>query len=105
MNKIIFFGNGPLADYALPVLRNSAEIIFHARGKDDLATVAELKRQHPEALAYSPHSASLLNPTSWSFLSPKASSISTPHSYLSSVALHLSNPLSSPATLISPIQS
>lgn len=49
MNKIIFFGNGPLADYALPVLANSAEIIFHARSKDDLATVAELKRQNPDA--------------------------------------------------------
>lgn len=49
MNKIIFFGNGPLADYALPILASSAEIIFHARGKDDLATVAELKRQNPDA--------------------------------------------------------
>lgn len=49
MNKIIFFGNGPLANYALPVLANSAEIIFHARSKDDLATVAELKRQNPDA--------------------------------------------------------
>lgn len=49
MNKIIFFGNGPLADYALPVLANSAEIIFRARSKDDLATVADLKRQNPDA--------------------------------------------------------
>lgn len=49
MNKVIFFGNGPLADYALPVLTSSAEIIFHARTKDDLATVAELKRQNPDA--------------------------------------------------------
>lgn len=49
MNKIIFFGNGPLADYALPVLANSAEIIFHARSKDDLATIAELKHQNPNA--------------------------------------------------------
>ncbi len=49
MNKIIFFGNGPLADYALPILANSAEIIFHARSKDDLANVAELKKQNPDA--------------------------------------------------------
>lgn len=49
MNKIIFFGNGPLADYALPILNSSAEIIFHARSKDDLATVTELKRQDPSA--------------------------------------------------------
>lgn len=49
MNKIIFFGNGPLADYTLPVLAQSAEIIFHARTKDDLATVAELKHQNPDA--------------------------------------------------------
>jgi len=49
MNKIIFFGNGPLADYALPVLASSAQIIFHAHSKDDLTTVAELKRQNPDA--------------------------------------------------------
>lgn len=50
-SKIIFFGNGPLADYALAALEanNEIDIIFHARTKDDLARVVELKREHPEA--------------------------------------------------------
>lgn len=46
---VIFFGNGPLAEYTLDVLREHCNIIFHARSKDDLATVAELKKSHPTA--------------------------------------------------------
>lgn len=48
MEKIIFFGNGPLADYALGVLSKSCDIVFHAREKADLETVKELKKAHPE---------------------------------------------------------
>lgn len=47
--QIIFFGNGMLADFALPVLANSTEVLFHARTKDDLAEVTTIKRQNPEA--------------------------------------------------------
>lgn len=44
MTKIIFFGNGPLADYALNALKsNNCEIIFHAREKSDLEEVRRLK--------------------------------------------------------------
>ena len=52
MNKpeVIFFGNGPLADFALEVLKPAINLIFHARTKDDLATVQVLKREHPAAL-------------------------------------------------------
>lgn len=51
MNKIIFFGNGRLADEALAVLTAcpEIEIIFHARTREDLARVAELKKQTPDA--------------------------------------------------------
>ena len=51
MKKIIFFGNGPLADYALDVLKadSDIEIIFHAHTKEDLAEACELKRKYPEA--------------------------------------------------------
>lgn len=49
MNKIIFFGNGPLADYAEKILEKNFEIIFHARTKEDLITVKELKEKYPEA--------------------------------------------------------
>lgn len=52
MNKVIFFGNGPLADAALSVLQAHAdqiEIIFHARNKQDLETAAKLKREYPDA--------------------------------------------------------
>ena len=48
-NKIIFFGNGPLADYALAVLERHFEVIFHARTKEDLEEVKRLKRENPEA--------------------------------------------------------
>lgn len=54
--KIIFFGNGPLADAALDTLQNSplaadhpVEIIFHAHTKADLEQAAALKRQFPGA--------------------------------------------------------
>lgn len=49
--RIIFLGNGLLAQYALPVLARKAEIIFHARTKSDLAKVSDLKKQYPEAFA------------------------------------------------------
>jgi len=49
MTKIIFFGNGPLADYTKAVLEQSHEIIFHARTKEDLETVKKLKAENPEA--------------------------------------------------------
>lgn len=50
-NQVIFFGNGPLADAALATLSAAPgiEIIFHARTPADLATVTNLKRQHPTA--------------------------------------------------------
>ena len=52
MNKpeIIFFGNGPLADFALEVLKPATNIIFHAKTRDDLETVKQLKQEHPKAL-------------------------------------------------------
>ena len=48
MEKIIFFGNGPLADYALSVLSKGCQVVFRARNKDDLKVVKKLKRQYPE---------------------------------------------------------
>lgn len=47
--KIIFFGNGPLADYSKPILAANFDLLFHARTKSDLETVKSLKREHPEA--------------------------------------------------------
>lgn len=47
--EVIFFGNGPLADGALAVLKNHVNIIFHARKKSDLSELARLKSQHPKA--------------------------------------------------------
>ena len=42
--KIIFFGNGPLAEYALSTLKdNDYDIIFHAHDKADLEEVKRLK--------------------------------------------------------------
>jgi methionyl-tRNA formyltransferase len=49
MEKIIFFGNGPLADYTLEVLSKKFDVIFHARDKEDLETVKLLKAKNPEA--------------------------------------------------------
>ena len=48
MNKIIFFGNGPLAEAALEVLEKHFEVVFHARTKEDLVKVCEIKREIPE---------------------------------------------------------
>ena len=47
--KLIFFGNGTLAEVALGVLGQHFEVIFHAREKADLARVIELKNKFPEA--------------------------------------------------------
>ena len=49
MEKVIFFGNGPLAEGALEVLKKHFEIIFHAKTKEDLEKVKELKTEFPEA--------------------------------------------------------
>lgn len=46
---VIFFGNGPLAEAALRVLEQHTNIIFHARTRDDLAEVTQLKAAHPDA--------------------------------------------------------
>ncbi|MBR5621526.1 hypothetical protein IKW75_03560 [Candidatus Saccharibacteria bacterium] len=45
--KIIFFGNGPLANFTKETLEKSYEIVFHAREKADLETVKSLKSQDP----------------------------------------------------------
>jgi len=42
--KVIFFGNGPLADAVLEVIKPHYKIIFHAHDKADLDTVRELKK-------------------------------------------------------------
>lgn len=47
--KIIFFGNGMLAEYALGVLKDSFEVIFHAHTREDLEEAVRLKRENPEA--------------------------------------------------------
>ena len=47
--KIIFFGNGPLADFALKKLEQKFEIIYHVRSKADLGTAMQLKKEQPEA--------------------------------------------------------
>ena len=49
MEKVIFFGNGMLAEYALGVLEKRCEVVFHAHGKEDLERAIELKREFPEA--------------------------------------------------------
>jgi hypothetical protein len=43
MTKIIFFGNGPLADYSKKVLENHFEIVFHAKTKEDLEEVVNIE--------------------------------------------------------------
>ena len=48
-HKVIFFGNGPLADYALGVIESKCEVIFHARTREDLEEVCQIKRENPEA--------------------------------------------------------
>lgn len=47
--KVIFFGNGPLAEYALAVIERECQVIFRARRKEDLAEVCRLKRDNPDA--------------------------------------------------------
>lgn len=51
--KVIFFGNGLLADSALKRLESAdnIEVIFHAREKADLETVKTLKAENPNAKA------------------------------------------------------
>ncbi len=51
MEKVIFLGNGKLADYALAELERECQIIFHARTKEDLIEVIRLKKEHPDAHA------------------------------------------------------
>ena len=46
--KIIFFGNGPLADYALKILEQKFEIVFHARTKADLEEACRIKKEDPK---------------------------------------------------------
>ncbi len=48
-SKVIFFGNGPLADYALEVIKKNCEVIFHARSREDLEVVCQIKKEAPEA--------------------------------------------------------
>lgn len=45
--KIIFLGNGMLADYALKKLEQKFEIVFHARNKADLDEVCRFKKEDP----------------------------------------------------------
>lgn len=47
--KVIVFGNGPLADATLKILREHTDVIFHARAKADLAEAARLKQKFPKA--------------------------------------------------------
>ncbi len=49
MEKIIFLGNGMLANYALAVLEQHFEVIFRATTREDLTEVVRLKNAHPEA--------------------------------------------------------
>ena len=47
--NLIFFGNGPLADYSKAILSQNFNILFHARTKEDLETVKALKTEHKDA--------------------------------------------------------
>ena len=49
MQKIIFFGNGPLSEYALSVLKTQCEVIFHAHTKEDLSEAVRIKEENPDA--------------------------------------------------------
>lgn len=49
-NKIIFFGNGVLSEYALAVLGRECQVIFHAHDKDDLSEAVRLKSENPDAI-------------------------------------------------------
>ncbi len=48
MEKVIFFGNGPLAEYALAIIEKKCQVVFHAHSKEDLEKVCEIKREYPE---------------------------------------------------------
>ncbi|MBR3324235.1 hypothetical protein IKG24_01710 [Candidatus Saccharibacteria bacterium] len=48
-SKIIFFGNGPLSEYALRVLEQKCEVIFHAHTKEDLSEAVRMKEENPDA--------------------------------------------------------
>ena len=48
--KIIFFGNGMLADYALAVLERECQVIFHARTREDIDEACRMKRENPDAI-------------------------------------------------------
>ena len=47
--KVIFFGNGPLADYALAVIERECQVIYHARQRGDLEEVKWVRRDNPDA--------------------------------------------------------
>ena len=49
--KVIFLGNGPLAEYALNIIERECQVIFHARRKEDLEEVKRLKLENPDAHA------------------------------------------------------
>lgn len=49
MEKVIFFGNGMLAEYALAVLERECQVFFHARTREDIETACQIKRENPEA--------------------------------------------------------
>ncbi|MDO5481249.1 MAG: formyltransferase family protein [Candidatus Saccharibacteria bacterium] len=46
--KIIFLGQGPLADSALEILEKSYTIIFHAKTRADLEVIKDLKTKSPK---------------------------------------------------------
>jgi len=50
MTKLIFFGNGPLAETSLSLFQQSPnfQIVFHAKTKADLAEVQRLKSADPD---------------------------------------------------------
>lgn len=48
MNKVIFFGNGPLAEYTLTALKQAGvDVVFHARTREDLDEAVRLKSENP----------------------------------------------------------
>lgn len=47
--KVIFFGNGPLAEYALAILGAECQVVFEAHDRRDLEKAYELKQKYPEA--------------------------------------------------------
>lgn len=49
--KILFLGNGPLADCALAVLEPHFDTIFHAKTREDLDKIPGIKAQNPDAHA------------------------------------------------------